>query len=73
MITASVRLDSLLIAKASAIDKDLNCTAPAQIEHWAKVGAVMEDNPDLTYEFVKQVLVAKAERDDGKLEPYRFN
>ena len=25
-----------------------------QIGHWAKIGEMMEDNPDLHYEFVKQ-------------------
>jgi hypothetical protein len=32
----------------------------------------MEDNPDLTYEFVKQEIIAKAEREAGKLEAYDF-
>ena len=33
---------------------------------------MMEDNPDLSYEFVKQAIIAKAEREAGKLEPYDF-
>jgi hypothetical protein len=45
---------------------------PKQIEHWAKIGEMMEDNPDLPYEFVKQAIIAKAEKEAGKLEAYEL-
>ena len=61
-----------LIDKATVIAKALNRTPPKQIEHWAKIGKIMEDNPDLPYEFVRQAIIAQAERDTGKLEAYDF-
>ena len=72
MATASIRLDEELVEKASIIGKALNRTTPKQIEHWAKIGEMMEDNPDLPYEFVKQAIIAKAEKEAGKLEVYEF-
>jgi F0F1-type ATP synthase alpha subunit len=72
MATASIRLDEDLVEKASIMAKALNRTTPKQIEHWAKIGEMMEDNPDLPYEFVKQVIIAKAEKEAGKLEAYNF-
>jgi hypothetical protein len=72
MSRASVILDSKLIGKASTIGKGLHRSAPEQIERWVRIGKMMEDNPDLTYEFVKQVLVAKVERDSGELESYHL-
>lgn len=72
MATASIRLDEELVEKASIIGKALNRSTPKQIEHWAKIGEMMEDNPDLPYEFVKQAIIAKAEKDAGKLEVYNF-
>lgn len=72
MATASVRIDQELIDKATIMAKALNRTAPKQIEHWAKIGEMMEDNPDLPYEFVKQAIIAKAQREAGKLEAYDF-
>ena len=72
MATASIRLDQDLVDKAKIMAKALNHTAPKQIEHWAKIGEMMEDNPDLPYEFVKQAIVAKAEKEAGKLEVYEF-
>ena len=72
MTTTSIRLNQDLIEKATIMASALNRTPPKQIEHWAKIGEIMEDNPDLTYEFVKQAIIAEAERKAGKLEAYSF-
>ncbi len=72
MTTTSIRLDQDLIEKATIMAKAFNRTTPKQIEFWAKIGEIMEDNPDLPYEFVKQTIIAKAEREAGKLESYDF-
>lgn len=48
MATVSIRLDQDLVDKATIMAKALNRTAPKQIEHWAKIGALMEDNPRFT-------------------------
>ena len=72
MATASIRLDQDLVEKATIMAKALNRTTPKQIEHWAKIGEIMEDNPNLPYEFVKQAIIAKAEKEAGKLEAYDF-
>jgi hypothetical protein len=70
--TTSIRLDQDLIDKATIMARALNRTPPKQIEHWAKIGEIMEDNPDLPYEFVKQAIIAQAEKEAGKLESYDF-
>jgi predicted transcriptional regulator len=72
MSSASVRLDQELLERATIMAKALNRTTPKQIEHWAKIGEIMEDNPDLPYEFVRQAIIAKAEKEAGKLETYDF-
>ena len=72
MSSVSVRLDQELLERAAIMAKALNRTTPKQIEHWAKIGEIMEDNPDLPYEFVRQAIIAKAEKEAGKLETYDF-
>ncbi|MFA5678606.1 MAG: hypothetical protein WC953_09405 [Pseudomonas sp.] len=72
MSTTSVRLDDELIEKATIIGRALSRSTPKQIEHWAKIGEMMEDNPDLPYELVRQAIIAKAEKEAGKLESYSF-
>lgn len=53
MPTTSIRIDQYLVDKARIRAKALGRTTPKQIEHWAKIGEMMEDNPDFHYEFVK--------------------
>lgn len=72
MSSASIRIEQELFERASIMAKAYSRTAPKQIEHWAKIGEIMEDNPDLTYEFVRQALISKAEKEAGKLEKYTF-
>ncbi|MFB1034191.1 MAG: hypothetical protein QMC38_02465 [Sinobacterium sp.] len=67
-----MRLDQDLAEKAKIMAKAMTRKAPKQIEHWAKIGEMVEDNPDLPYEFVKQAIIAKAEKEVGKLEVYEF-
>jgi len=45
----------------------------SSVEHWAEIRQIMEENSDLSYEFVKQALIAQAEREAGQLEPYDFD
>lgn len=52
--------------------KAFNRSTPKQIEHWAKIGEMMEDNLELPYEYVKQAIIAKSEKETGKLEAYDF-
>lgn len=73
MATTSIRLDQELVEKATITAKAFHRTPPKQIEHWAKIGEMVEDNPDLSYKFVKQAIIAKAEKDAGKLEKYDFS
>ncbi len=72
MSSSSIRLDDELLDQAGLMAKAMNRTTPKQVEHWAKIGKIMEDNPDLPYSFVKQVIIAQVEKDAGKLEEYNF-
>lgn len=73
MLTISVSINQVLFDKAVIRAKSRNLTASEQIEHWAKIGKMMEDNPDLPYEFVQQAIIAQAEKEAGELEVYHFD
>jgi len=68
----SVRLPSALVQQAQAVGDVMSRSGARQIEHWAKIGRIAEDNPDLTYDFIKDVLISKAELDSGLVEDYKF-
>ena len=44
-----------------------------QIEHWAKIGRIVEENPDLPYNFILGALIAKQELDNGDVSDYEFD
>jgi predicted transcriptional regulator len=66
----SVRLDDDFVSEVQIHAQVSMRSVPKQIEHWARIGRILEDNPDLTYEFVRDSLLAKAEIEAGKGEKY---
>lgn len=47
-------------------------SVPKQIEHWARIGKIAEENPDLSYELIKDILLSKTEIKNGSIVPYTF-
>lgn len=43
-----------------------------QIEYWANIGKIAEENPDLPLGFVKDILIGMEEADSGDVTEYRF-
>lgn len=50
-----------------------NFALAGQIELWEKMGKIVEENPDLNYSFIKNILIAQQEALGNKLEPYNFD
>lgn len=66
----SVRLDDSFVYEAQVYAEANHRTTPKQIEHWAQIGRIAEDNPDLPYEFIREALIATAEVNAGATESY---
>lgn len=45
---------------------------PKQIEYWARLGKVIDENPDLPLQFIKDTLLAVQEAKAGQLVGYQF-
>ncbi len=56
-----VRIDSDLYDQAKSHASAERRTIAGQIEFWALIGKAALDNPDLPIDFVRELLVAKAE------------
>jgi len=69
----SVRLPDDLVKQAKTVALVMSRSGAGQIEHWAKIGRIAEENPDLTYEFIRDSLLAKAEMDNGLVDDYAFD
>jgi len=69
-----VRIDDQLYEEAKSASKGEHRTISGQLEFWAKVGKAALDNPDLPVEFVRDLIVARAEvrKHLPTFEPGRF-
>ncbi len=56
-----VRIDDELYEQAKSASKAECRTIAGQLEFWAKLGKAAQDNPDLPIDFVRELLLAKAE------------
>ncbi len=68
----AVKLSDSIVSDAKTTSKVLNRSIAGQIEHWAKIGKIVEENPDLTYEFIKEILISQQEAKEGLLQKYSF-
>lgn len=71
-MTTAIRVSDGLIKSAkkySSIDKR---SIPNQIEHWAIIGRIAEENPDLSYESIKEILIGLEEIKNNERQEYKF-
>lgn len=69
-MATSIRLDDEFVLDVKIHSEVASRSVPKQIEHWAKIGKIVEDNPDLSYEFIKDALLAREEISAGKATKY---
>jgi hypothetical protein len=67
----TINIDKQLVNTAKAYSTINHRSMPKQIEHWAKIGRIAEENPDLTYDDIKNILLGLAEVDAGYTEEYK--
>ncbi len=72
-MATAVKLSESIVSEAKIMSKALNRSLAGQIEHWARIGKIAEENPDLSYEFIKNILIAQEEAEAGKLKAYHFD
>ena len=71
-MSKAIKLSDQLVADATRYAKVFHRSPPKQIEHWATIGRVAEENPDLPLRFVSDILVGLEEAEAGELSEYQF-
>ena len=64
MANIAVGLDRKLVKIARIHSIVESRSVPKQIEYWARIGQIAEENPDLSYNAIKSILFG---REDAKL------
>ena len=72
IMSKAIKLSDQLVADATVYARVFHRSAPKQIEYWATIGKISEENPDLPLGFVKDVLIGLEEADVGDLTEYQF-
>ena len=68
----AVRISEELLNEAKLVSKIEKRSITGQIEYWAKIGKIAEENPDLTYSLIKEILLGIRELDQGIMSEYQF-
>ena len=67
-----VNLPDDLVAKARRSGKVSRRSIPEQIVHWSTIGEIAEENPDLPYGFIEDILIGRQEVAEGLTTPSEF-
>ena len=68
----AVKMSDDLVIKAKIKSKIFKRSIAGQIEYWASIGQIIEENPDLPLPFIQEILIAKEQIKDGLGTPYVF-
>ena len=68
----AIKLSDELIDDAQRYASVNHRSPPKQIEHWATIGKIAEENPDLPLGFVRDTLLSLEEMESGTISEYEF-
>jgi hypothetical protein len=68
-MSVNVKLSEDLVADARRSASVNHRSLPKQIEYWSRIGKIAEENPDLPFSMIKDILASRAEKAD---EDYAF-
>jgi len=71
-MATAVRISEKLVGDAKKFSKIEHRSLTGQIEHWARIGKCSEENPDLTYNLIKEILIGIEELNQGEKSEYQF-
>ena len=72
-MTTTIKLSDDLINSARRFATIYSRSTPKQIEYWSRIGKIVEENPDLSYNLIKDILLAQAEQEDNEVIAYEFD
>lgn len=71
-MSTAVRVSQKLMNQAKIKSKVENRSVTGQIEYWAKIGKIAEENPDLPYSQIKEIILGIEQLDSGEKSEYKF-
>ena len=72
-MATAIKLPDDLVNEARVRARADHRTPPKQIEHWARLGKLAEENPDLPLSFIRDALIGLEEIEAGQTSEYSFD
>lgn len=72
-MSQAIKLSDELLESAKQYAEAYSRSVPKQIEYWSKIGRIAEENPDLPFTIIKDILLGKREAENGELSIYRID
>lgn len=71
-MSRAVKISEDLVNEAEVYSKSFNRSISSQIEFWTKIGKISEENPDMSFNEIKDILLAREEVRAGLVSEYKF-
>lgn len=72
IMATAVRISEELVGEAKRFSRIDHRSLAGQIEHWARMGKCAEENPNLPYTLIKEIMMGLDELDENEKTEYKF-
>lgn len=71
-MSKAIKISDKIASEAKITAKVTRRSMAGQIEYWANIGRIAEDNPDLSFSVIYDILMGREELKEGLGTPYIF-
>jgi hypothetical protein len=71
-MSTAIKISKEIADEAKISAKVSRRSMAGQVEYWAFIGKIAEDNPDLSYLVIKDILLGRQQLKEGLGIPYSF-
>jgi hypothetical protein len=71
-MSTAIKISKEIANEARIIAKVTRRSMAGQVEYWAYIGKIAEDNPDLSFSVIKDILLGREQLKEGLGAPYIF-
>jgi hypothetical protein len=72
-MTTTIRLSDEIVHAAQICGNVYHRSVPKQIEFWSRIGKIAEENPDMSYNDIREILFALEEKKAGAVAEFKFS
>lgn len=72
-MSTAIKISDEFARDAKTTAKVTRRSMAGQIEYWANIGKIAEDNPDLSFSVINDILLGREQLKDGFGTPYIFD